>query len=226
MCMGNSNKSAAAAERNATIRDEEARAQAARLEAEAKAAEDERRATIESGREAVNGAFAGFDDNWFASREGAFMQNAKPQLDRQFGDARDQLIYSLADAGTLRSSTAASRLADLERDYGSRRIELADEARNESNRVRTDVDSTRSDIIRSLMATGDSAGSQDIARASSRTLANPVSFEPLAQVFQNVGAGIGVARNARDAEAVRNGTYGQGTRLFGTGTTGSSKLVT
>lgn len=226
MCMGGGGGSARAAEANAQVRDNEAREQAERLEREAREQEEARRAVIEEGRRGVDGVFANFNDDWYARRERAFMRNAQPQLDRQFRTAKDQLVYALADAGTLRSGTAATRLADLERDYGARRIELADEARTDTNRVRADVDGTRADIIAKMLATGDGGGAQEVARASSRTLANPVSFEPLAQVFQNVGAGIGVARNARDAEAVRNGTYGQGTRLFGTGATGSSKLVT
>jgi len=89
-----------------------------RAAADQSRAEAARQAEIERGRQQIDQRFAGFDDTFYDGREQAFLDSGMPQLDRQFGDARRNLIFALADAGTLRSSVAGSRLEDLETSYG------------------------------------------------------------------------------------------------------------
>jgi hypothetical protein len=193
-----------------------------RAAADQRAAETARQAQIESGRQQVDRAFAGFDDSFFDGRRQAFVDNAAPQLDRQFRDARENLIYTLADAGTLRSSVAGNRLADLERSYGENKLMLADQARGYAQQARADVEAARGGVIQNLFAAGDAALAGQQATGQAQMLAAQPTFSPIAQAFQNVGAGIGAARAGQQSAAIRGG--GQ-TTSFGGGTKGSGRVV-
>lgn len=176
--------------------------------AAARAAEEERQANVRAATGRVNETFAKFDDGFYQGRERAFVDYANPQLDDQYARAREKLIFALADAGTTRSSVAAQKLADLERDYGLRKIEVADQARGYAQQARGDVESARGDLIRQATATGDAALAGTAATNEASRLASAQVFSPLGQVFQNVGAGIGAVRRAQDAQEVRNALGG------------------
>jgi hypothetical protein len=191
-----------------------------RAAADQRNADMQRQAQIEAGRAQVDQTFAGFDDNFFAGRQRAFTDNAMPQLDRQFRDARENLIYTLADAGTLRSSVAGNRLSDLERSYGENKLQLADQARAYAQQARADVEAARGGVIQNLFAAGDAglAGQQAVGQA--QMLAAQPTFSPVAQAFQNVGAGIGAARAGQQVQGMR-----QPAQTFGGGTKGSGRVV-
>lgn len=193
---------------------------AKRAAADQARAEAARQEQVEQGRRQIDANFAGFDDNFYAGRERAFLDNAMPQLDRQFGDARRNLIYALADAGVMRASPAANRLEDLETQYGEGKLRLADEARAFAQQTRAQVADARSGILQNLFAAGDSTMAGTEAANRAQTLAAQPTFSPVAQAFQNAAAGIGAARMGREAAAVRDrvgSTYSSGT--------GSGKVV-
>ena len=176
-------------------------------------AEEARQAEIERGRMRIDQQFAGFNDDFYRNRERAFLDNGMPQLERQFGDARRNLIYALADAGTIRSSTAADRLGDLETQYGENKLRMADEARAYANQVRGQIADARGGLMQNLFAAGDATMAGTEAANRAQVLAAQPTFSPIAQAFQNVGAGIGAARAGREAAAVRervNAPYSSG----------------
>jgi hypothetical protein len=171
--------------------------------ADARAAEEERQANVRAATDRINTTFTQFDDPFDQGRERAFLDYANPQLDDQYGKARRDLIFALANAGTTRSSVAGQQLADLERDYGLRKVEVADQARGYAQQARGDVEAARGGLIQQAVATGDAALAGTGAVNEANRLVSAQSFSPLGQVFQNVGAGVGAVRRAQDAEAVR-----------------------
>jgi uncharacterized phage infection (PIP) family protein YhgE len=177
---------------------------AKRVAGEQARADAERANQIQQGQARINQNFAGFDDNFFQGRQQAFIDNAMPQLDQQFQDARRNLIYRLADTGTIRSSVAGTRLGDLERQYSERKLQLADEARGFATQNRADLEGVRGNLMSSLVASGDAALAGQQAAQQAQVLAAQPTFSPLAQVFQNVGSGIGTSVAARDAGAIRD----------------------
>lgn len=192
-----------------------------RAAADQRAAEAARQAQIEQGRQQIDRTFAGFNDGFYDARRQAFADNARPQLDRQFRDAREQLIYALADAGTLRSTVAGGRLADLEESYGERKLEVADQARSYAQQVRADVEASRSGILQNLFAAGDAGLAGQQATNQAQMLVAQPTFSPIGQAFQNVGAGIGAARAGNQVAAMRAPPQN-----FGGGTKGSGRVVT
>lgn len=197
-------------------------AKAARAAArDAEAAEAERQGRINAGRAEIDRTFGRFDDSFYSQRERAFTDYANPQLDRQFQDAREALIYALADAGTLNSSVASSRLGDLERDYSEGKLRIADEARGYVQRARSDVEGARSSVLSNLLSSADVGLAQQQAAQQAQALATPPTFSPLAQMFQNVTAGIGGARAANEATAIRERYQ----PLYPTNRQGSGRVV-
>lgn len=189
----------------------------------ARAAEEERQENVRAATGRINETFAQFDDPFYQGRERAFAGYANPQLDDQYGKARRDLIFALADAGTTRSSVAAQRLAELERDYGQRKIEVADQARGYAQQARSDVEGARGSLIQQAVATGDSALAGNSAVNEASRLASAQTFSPLGQVFQNAAYGIGAVRRARDSEALQGALTGA--KLFNPASASTSMRV-
>lgn len=185
---------------------------AANAATDARAAEDARqqRTTEAIGR--VNDTFGAFDQSFYDKRAQDFTDYATPEMNRQYGDARRDLVFALSRAGLTNSSVAATRLADLERDYGTRKQEVVDQARGYSQQARADVEQARSNLIGQAQATADSSVAANSALNEANRLRVAPSFSPIGMLFANTAAGIGAARNANDAEAIRAASGG--TRLF------------
>lgn len=176
---------------------------AGRAAADARAAEDARQARTTEAIGRVNETFGRFNDPFFAQREQAYMDFAMPQLGDQYADARRSLAFALSRGGLTRSSVAASRLADLEKGYGTRKQEIADAARGYGQQARADVEQARGNLISQAQGTADAALAGNLAMNEANRLASGPSFSPLGALFANVGAGIGVGRAARETDEVR-----------------------
>lgn len=171
--------------------------------AAARAAEEQRQANARAAIERVNSAFGGFNDAFFTGREAAYRDYAAPQLDDQYGRARESLFHALQRSGLANSSVAAQRLADLERDYGLQKQSLVDQARSYGQQARADVEGARASLISQAQSTADASLAGTQAMSEAQRLSAAPAFNPLGQIFANVAAGIGTARNANEAEAIR-----------------------
>jgi hypothetical protein len=133
----------------------------------------------------------GFDDSFFDQRRQAYLDFANPQVDRQFGDAGDQLVFALSRAGTGQSSMAARRHADLRRDYDQERERVAMRAANEEGSARQAVSDERSRIT-SLVQSG---ARPDAVSAMLPSVAQALdirpNYGPVGPLFQSATAGIG-----------------------------------
>jgi len=191
--------------------------------ADARYAEEQRQAATTQAIGRVNETFDRFDEPFFDSRAQAFGEYAMPQIDDQYGRARKDLIFALSRSGLGNSSVAATRLADLERDYGTRKMEVQDQARGYAQEARANVEQSRSSLIGQAQATADASLAGQSAMNEANRLAAMPSFSPLGALFQNVGAGIGTARAAQDASDIRNAA--SGARLYQQTGSGSARVV-
>lgn len=144
----------------------------------------------------------GFDDAFYDRQQQAYLDYAMPQLEQQRGDASKELTYSLARAGQLEGSSAASQASELQRLYDIEAQNVADQALDYSNQSRTAVEDARSDLISTLNLTGDAdaAASSAISRAS--TLSQPTAYSPLADLFGSYTSALGTAAAAERAYAL------------------------
>jgi hypothetical protein len=179
--------------------------------AEARASEDTRQQDVRAATGRIDETFRRFDEPFYQGRQQAFTDFANPQVDQQYARAREGLMFALADGGLTRSSVAARRLGDLERDYSQRKIEVADQARGYGQQARADVEQSRAGLVQQAASTGDAALSGNAAVGEANRLVGAQNFSPLGALFQNVAAGIGVSQASRAADRVRESA---GVRTF------------
>src|SRR5881394_1203397 len=83
---------------------------------EAKAKENKRQARLDQGKTAIDALFGpeNFGDPFYEKYRKAELKYSLPQLQQQYGTAKDAMTYDLARAGTLRSTAAGYAQSLLE----------------------------------------------------------------------------------------------------------------
>ena len=171
---------------------------------------------------AAEGLYTGREQtgDFFQNIENAFVDYARPQVDNQFNDAREQLTYALARNGTLDSSVRGENTADLQRDYDLQLQNVRDQARGYATEARNNVERARADLITNLQVTGDATGAANAALNRASALATPPSYSPLGQLFTDFTAGLAQQAAFERAEAYSGGAIRPryNTGLFGPST--------
>lgn len=180
--------------------------------AEAEAArkkEEEREARIKTGTAKLDTQFAGFDDNFYNGRRNAYTGFYQPQLDDQFGQARDQLTYALARAGTLNSTLAADKQADLTKKYDVQRASILSQANDQVSAQQSRIGNEKSALVAQLNATGDAdaVSNQALSRTQQLYQEQP-AYNPLGDIFSGVAAGIGNYVNNQNNTNAYNSYFG------------------
>lgn len=184
----------------------------------ARADEVARQERIRSGTTSINDTFGQFDDNFYNGLRQSFVDFARPQLDEQYGKARDQLTFALARSGTLDSSMRGERAAELQKANDLNLQDITGQARQYENDTRTNVEKARADLIAMLQATGDDQGAANAALSRAQILTSPPSYSPLGQLFQD-----GTSMLSQQAALEKSYALGLGakprfnTGLFGAG---------
>ncbi|RDF69772.1 hypothetical protein, partial [Acinetobacter baumannii] len=70
-------------------------------------------ANIAQGKAAIDEQFKGFDDNFYDARAKDYENYAVPKLEKEFGNTKRNLTYSLARSGLLGGSVDAEKNAKL-----------------------------------------------------------------------------------------------------------------
>lgn len=156
------------------------------------AREADRASRIKQGLARVDGAFGGFDDNYFRNYATAQNEYNMPQLDQQYGDAQKELTYRHARAGTLNSSSSANNVADLAKQYATNAASVRAMGDQAAANLRSRVAAERSGLQQQLYATEDPDLASNSALTAYKSLgADQPSMSPLGQMFSlaTVGAG-------------------------------------
>lgn len=173
---------------------------------QARADEQERQAKIRGGTNEINGIFdSQFNDGFFEKQKQGYLEYATPQLNKQYGDAQKELTFALARSGNLDSSTRAAKEGDLSSMFATQDRAVKDQALSMSNDTRNSVESARSDLIRTLSATGDATGAANSALTRAGALSQPTAYSPLGQLFSNFTAGLGTQAALERANAMSGG---------------------
>lgn len=152
----------------------------------------------------------GFNDDFFDQRRNDFLGYYQPQLDDQFGKARDQLTFALARAGTLNSTLAADKQGDLSSQYDVQRGSILSQADADVAAQRARINQEKSGLVAQLNATGDADRVSNEALARTQQMFNErPTYNPLGDIFSGVAAGIGNWHNAQQNRNAWN-TYNQG----------------
>lgn len=155
-----------------------------------RADEVSRQARITQGMGDIANVFGGFNDGFYKKRYDDYMGYAEPQIDQQAGDARNQLIYALSRTGNLDSSAASKESADLTQEANQQRINAANQAQNEENGLRSNVEQTRGNVVSELNATGNAQEAANASASAIQNLNQPAGFSPLGTLFAGFANGL------------------------------------
>ena len=170
-----------------------------------------------SGSEQVGG----FDDDFFNQREQSYLDFALPQLEDQFEEQQDDLLFSLARNNRLNSQTRAESLADLQKQYDLQRTNINDDALSVANNARSAIESARSDLVLQNNSLADPTAVASLASQRANTLSQSESFDPLGTLFQNSTAGLATAQQANAARTELENL----STIFSSGGSSNSRIV-
>lgn len=132
----------------------------------------------------------GFGDDFYNGQKQAYLDYADPQIDHQYGLAKDQTVYALDRSGLLDSLAGQKQNAELSTTNDQARLDAANEGQNVENQARSNVESTRSNLVAQLNATGDDQAAADAATRSAQSLYQPQGFSPLGNAFASFTSGL------------------------------------
>lgn len=154
--------------------------------------EADRQSRIRQGMSRIDGAFKGFDDSYYNNYATATNEFNMPQQEEQYKDAKNELAYRLARAGTLNSSMAATNTADLAKQNARGRAQVLAQGDQAAANLRSRVNAEKQGLMQQLYSTSDPDMAANSALTASKGIGqDQPSFSPLGQMF-NV-ATIGAA---------------------------------
>lgn len=185
--------------------------------------ETARQQRITDGMGQIAQIFGGFNDGFYKKRADDYSAFAMPEVERQAGQQRKDLTYALARTGNLNSSAAIDKAAELGQEVNNQRVGVSNEALNQANNLRGQVEQTRGNVVAELNATGDAQAASNSALRQSQNLNQPAGFSPLGNLFLNFAQSVaGIGSRAGNGYS---GFLGNGSSpLFATGA-GSQRIV-
>lgn len=139
-----------------------------------------------------------------------------PQLDKQFGDAKDDLTFALARSGQLTSSTAGTRQGDLSEAFALNRADIDSQIQGDVSSTRNRINQQRQSLEAALRASGDQTATTNNALATATTFRQETpSLSPLGNLFGGLATGIGAVQqgfeNGRITRLATPNPLGNGT---------------
>lgn len=149
----------------------------------------EREAKITQGKDSIDKAFNVFDPAYYDKYTKAFTDNYNPEVDRQFGVAKQGVAYDTARKGTTDSTAGIKQFGDLTRDYGVQRQNVASQSIDATNKLRNDVESQKNTLYAQNTASADPSLSSIQALSSAGSLGQPAQYSPLGNLFAGAVTG-------------------------------------
>lgn len=182
---------------------------------QARADTNRKNAALQTGMGNIDAAFQGFDDNYFNNLAKNYEDYAKPQLQDQYDQQKKNLIYALARKGNLNSTVAGDQQALLDQQNARNLTGIESTGMDYAAQARRDVQAARNDVTGQLNSSYDADAANTAAMAAAKSLAVPVSFSPLGNLFTNVSALAAQNKLATDAGPANSNNPSYGARLFG-----------
>lgn len=160
--------------------------------AETKAEEAARQARVVQGRQNIDSTFDNtFTPSYFDKYASDYSGYYNPQLDDQFAKTKQDLIYALSRQGILSSQAGVDKLAEADKQLAEKRLQVSSEATDAANALRSNVEKQRSGLYSLNESSADPSAISTRAGAEATSLAAPVSYSPLGDVFSGLLGGLG-----------------------------------
>jgi hypothetical protein len=184
----------------------------------ARAEEEARLARIRQGTAKIDQTFAGFDDGFFNDYRNNIMNFYQPQIDDQFGDAQDDLTYAFARAGTLNSTMANEKSADLNKAYEVGLADLLADAQGQVNSLNSNINTEKSNLVSLLNATGDADRAANEALSRSQVLfERQPDYNALPDLFSGIAQGVGGYFQQQNNQRILDTYFGRSGTSGGSG---------
>ena len=177
--------------------------------AEARQREEERQARIKTGTAKIDQVFGTFDDSFYNTRKGEYLDYYQPQLDDQFKKAQDELTYAFARNGTLNSTMAADKQAELKSKYDTEKAGILSQADTAIGEMQSRNNNEKSALVSQLQATGDAdrVSNEALGRTQQLFQERP-TYNPLGDIFAGVASAIGNYKAGQTQGQIYNTYYG------------------
>lgn len=163
-----------------------------------------RQGIIDKARAQIEGAFTPYNDDYYNKYAGDYVAAAKPQIARQYDDAKRATTFGFARRGNLESTAAARSFGRLDETRAEAEAGVANDAQSAANRYRSSVDGQRASLLNSIFGavsaapviTADNVGeantslnyltnalSSPVSLASGASKITPPSFGQLGSIF-------------------------------------------
>ena len=131
------------------------------------------------------GTSAGYGDDFYKKRADDYLSYATPQVMDQYQTTKNNLAYSLARNGILKSGAAVQRQESLGKELAKNQGTLANAAQGQVNQLRGQVQDTRNNLVNQLVTSADPSLVAQNANASTASLRAPTAFQPLGNLFND-----------------------------------------
>lgn len=162
--------------------------------------EQARKTRILAGQGKIDDQFKVFDNSYYDKFKNDYLANYNPQVDQQFGNARRDLRYQLADRGIVNSTPGNRRFADLIDLYGQRRNQVAQNALSATQGLKTDVENNKAELYNQNTTAADPSLAAQNSVSRLNALTTPQPYSPLGDLFAGILNGganaFGASRNA------------------------------
>ncbi len=176
--------------------------------------ENQRQGRIAQGTTAIDNEFANYNDDFYNKYNTDYTNYYAPQLDDQYGKARERLTLQLAKTGNLTSSHGANKMGELKEYYGNQSTDIANKAMDATNALRGNIDNSKSQLYADNRAAADPGNAASMAAASARSLQPAQLNSPLADTFasffNNAGNAAAVSNNSKPYQDTGVQTYNRG----------------
>jgi hypothetical protein len=151
----------------------------------AAAQEKARQAALDRGMGQIGDIYSKYDDNFYNQRSKDYLAFATPQVMDQYRSTKNNLAYALARNGILNSGAAVADNTNLNKTLTRNVGTLANQAQDQANQLRQQVQNSRNTVTQQLIASSDPATVANSARAETAGLAAPPAYQPIGNMFSD-----------------------------------------
>jgi hypothetical protein len=172
--------------------------------------EAQRQRDIEIGTQRVRNTFANqFTPEYYNKIRQNFDDFYLPQMDRQYQDARQSLVYQLARSGLGDSSVRSNKYGELNEQMALAKQQMQVKGEDYIQQRKTDVQRAQANVLGQLQQSADAEGAARDAADAALTTSQVQGYDPLGQLFTDSTWGL-----ATQAELERSNNARFNTGLF------------
>ena len=151
---------------------------------------------VTQGKGSIDDAFKQFDQPYYDKYAQTYKDTYNPQLDQQYGIAKDKMIATLAGTDQLDGSEGANALGLQTQQYNNSQADIANHATDAENTLKSNVDTTKGNLYTMNAATADPLTMASQAQSQAGAIVAPQAYPTLSNVFADGLSSVATAQKA------------------------------